>query len=90
MNNPDKCATKRVFGYSTLLFIAVTNLFSFLSGFKINSFFTCRIEQISLKLQVYFGCCSFTEVNSFRSKNDSAFCVYGFSMMDPLFKVIFR
>ena len=43
--NNDECATKRVFGYSTLLFIAAIieigaiNLFSFLSGFHMNSLF---------------------------------------------------
>ena len=37
MNQTDECATKRVVGYSTLLFIAAISLFYLLSGFQLNT-----------------------------------------------------
>ena len=62
---------KRVYAYSTLLFIAVTDLFSFLSKFQI---YSCRIQQFSLWLQIYFGCCAFTSDNSFLFTDYSFLC----------------
>ena len=38
-NQTDELATKRAFGYSTLLFIAASNLFPLLSGFQVNLLF---------------------------------------------------
>ena len=53
----------RLRSFLPLLFIAVTNLFSFLSDFEANRVFSSSSQQFSLWLQRYCGFCSFTGVN---------------------------
>ena len=47
-NRTDECATKRVFRFSTLFIIKVTNIFLSLQGLRLIPFFSCRIQQFSL------------------------------------------
>ena len=51
MNQTDECATKHVFGYSTLFPAAVTG------KLPVTSLFSSRFLNSSLWLQIYFGCC---------------------------------
>ena len=47
-----------------------------LGGLTIKSFFSSRIQQFPLYLQVYFGCCSFTGVNSLLPTDNGALVVF--------------
>ena len=76
---------KRVFGYSTLLFVTGELQTYFLHFTKcfVPSVFNSFLSSISV-----FWFCSFTGINSLVSMDNSGFYVNAFSEMGPLFKAI--
>ena len=71
-----KHSTNCGFGYSTLFFIAATNLFLSFKGLRIIGFFLTGFNSFLAGVNVFFQ-----QIMAFC-------CVHGFSLMSPFFKAI--
>ena len=81
---------KRVFGYSTLLFIEVTNLFLSIDRLRSVHFSLAGFNRFLSSSRFILVAVLLQESTVFFSKIQSGFCIYEFSTMSPLFQAIFR